>query len=202
MNKKKRFMNLRTMLVVVLMCFMAMPGFAENWTGNKAARTFTSSTELNVTGMVTLTGTQTIDGCTVTINASGADMTIQRGAKNIALFDVLNGGTLIINGGTYKITIDGRAGTYTCDGNNTVNGNDSWGHSAIQVRAGGTAQLTDVTITHNYLTNVTSVESNPNATHGGAIFVRGTLECTNCTISDCRATQGGGICVFSGVTLP
>ena len=112
MNKKSTFLSFRAMLVVALMFFTVLPGFAEDWTGNKNGRTFSQNTELNVTGTVTLNGTQIISGCTVTINASGANRTIRRGKADIALFDVRDGGTLIINGGTYKITIDGRGGTY------------------------------------------------------------------------------------------
>ncbi len=160
MYKKKSFLNVKAMLVMALVCFMAMPGFAEDWNGNKAGRTFTQNTDLNVTGTVTVTGTQVISGCTVTINASNANRTILRGARDIALFDVRSGGTLIINGGTYKITIDGNGYNNTATNTPTTGDYAYYGYSAILVREGGNAQLTDVTMSnHKWTGTGSSVEN-------------------------------------------
>ena len=183
------FYKLRMLLVLALIACVGN-AWAVDWTGTITGRTISSNTTVNLTGTVTLTGSIVISGGTTTINASGANRVINRGGRNFAMFDVRSGATLVIKGGTYKVTIDGKNGSYE------ATASSQWGYSAIIVRDGGTATLTDVTIRNNYLYTYSALTSSSNS-HGGAIFVRGTATCNNCTFSNCKADTGGAIAVFN-----
>ena len=182
----KKLHTLRMLLVLALLGWVGN-AWALDWTGTVAGRTFTSNTTVNLTGNVTLTGRVNIEnGCTVTIRASGANRTITRGSGYTGLmFYVYGSSTLkIVEYNGYVVTISG---------NKIANCG-----SVIQVNSGSTANLTKVTIKDNYQKESTALEGDgSNNTHGGAIFARGTVTCTDCTITNCRSDQGGGICVFN-----
>ena len=104
----KNIRKLKTMLLVALLGWAGVAN-AEDWSGTIGYKSYESgtTTTVNVTGPVTLTHTVYVYG-TLIINASGANRTLTRGSENTEkLFIVQNGGSLIINGGIYKITIDG-----------------------------------------------------------------------------------------------
>ena len=187
----KKLHTLRMLLVLALLGWVGN-AWAVNWSGTVGAQTISANTTINLTGNVTLTGRILISGGTTTINASGANRTITRGARNFAMFQVQSGATLVINGGTYKVTINGNNGSYACNASPNYTG-----YSAIVVNAGATATLTDVTIRNNYLHVFSTLNDTDYNTHGGAIFVRGTLTCNNCNFENCRADQGGAIAVFN-----
>ncbi len=183
---------LKTLMLLAVFIGGMSSAWAVNWSGNVAGQTISTTTTVNLTGNVTLTGRIYISGGTTTINASGANRTITRGGRNFAMFDVASGAKLVINGGTYKVTINGNSTNYAA-----TQSPDRWGYSAIVVRTGGTATLTDVTIQNNHLFIHTSLDDGVYNTQGGAIFVRGTLTCNNCTFNNCRADQGGAIAVYN-----
>ena len=142
----KTIKKLRALLVLLLAVGWVGNAWAVNWSGNVEGQTISSSTTVNLIGNVTLKGRIYISGGTTTINASGANRTITRGGRNFAMFDVASGATLVINGGTYKVTINGNSTNYAA-----TESPNRWGYSAIVVRNGGTASLTDVTIQNNHL---------------------------------------------------
>lgn len=108
----KTISRLKTMLLVALLGWVSVAN-AENWSGVIGQRLYTGNTTVTLTGNVTLTGTISISDGTLTINTTG-NYTITRAAdfKQNMFYgnrpdNASTGGNLVINGGAYRITIDG-----------------------------------------------------------------------------------------------
>ena len=168
----KNIRKLKTMLLVALLGWAGMAN-AEDWSGTiSTARTYSSNTQVNLVGNVTINAPITVTAGTLTINASGADRTIYRGSDMTGfsggLITLSGTGCLVINGGTYKVTFDGQDTQIM--------------YSAVPIMAEAAAcsiTMTDVTMKNTYLYyNGASIMYT-----ASAIKTEGNLTCTGCTFS-------------------
>ena len=170
----KTISRLKLMLVLVLLGWASVAN-AENWSGVIGQRLYTGNTTVTLTGNVTLTGTIWISNGTLTINTTG-NYTITRAAdfKQNMFYgnrpdNASTGGNLVINGGAYRITIDGnRAQADETDG--IIYFPDSSTNPFVS-----SITLTNVTFQNNL--------GNPGEQGGCIEADRSIISCTNCYIS-------------------
>ena len=185
----KTISRLKMVLVLVLLGWASMAN-AEDWSGTiSTARTYSSNTVVNVVGNVTINAPITVTAGTLTINASGANRTIYRGANMLDISSVLitlkGTGCLVINGGTYKITFDGQ------------NLESTWGADPIVAEAAACSiTMTDVTVKNFY--------SRYNGTytyHTTFLKTEGSLTLTGCTFQNNSIVSDIGDVDMSSVIL-
>ena len=185
----KTIRRLKTMLLIGLLGWVGVAN-AEDWSGTiSTARTYSSNTVVNVVGNVTINAPITVTAGTLTINASGANRTIYRGANMLDISSVLitlkGTGCLVINGGTYKITFDGQ------------NLESTWGADPIVAEAAACSiTMTDVTVKNFY--------SRYNGTytyHTTFLKTEGSLTLTGCTFQNNSIVSDIGDVDMSSVIL-
>ena len=207
-NKQKQMKGLRTwkaMLVLLCISWVSM-GFLQaqerattvDWSGPVSGRTFTTNTDVYLTGDVTLNGKILVRaGVELNIYAKGADRKITRGNFTGQMFytyagsSTVAGGSLSFNADNrdYTITIDGGAEFEDDDAKKTLLNEPPTGKIIV---AGGSLTMHHVIIQNGNIgaTGAISFQSGQSMPNGSAYPVH--IE--DVTI---RAIKGGGVVHFT-----
>ena len=193
-------MTNRVFFVLLLACVLfavPIPITALSTSGVWTATTITNSETVNLTGDVTVSGTITINGGTLTINNNtGKTLRITPNAKMDNVFRVNSGGKLVINGnasGSSAINYNGivvNGGASLTWNNYNLSGSESYVRRVIH--ATGDFDIKNVTIENLYRTEIADDACNAIYFNGGSSgrishcefkYVRGVtgavVRCTN-----------------------